>query len=67
MPRPSTKAQLLQDSQVKFEKLFALIDGMSLYMQEGSFAHNERDCSFKDVLVHLYEWQILSFNFIHTK
>ena len=66
MPRPTTKAQLEQAAQVNFKKLFTLIDSMSEQIQNEPFAYNERDESLKDVLIHLYEWQLLLLAFIRT-
>lgn len=64
MSRPRTKLQLQQASQVKFEKLFALIDCIPSQVQTEPFVYNDRDDSLKDVLIHLYEWQILLLTFI---
>lgn len=66
MPRPSTKKQLQEASQINFEKLFTLIDSIPADKQNETFAYNERDESLKDVLIHLYEWQILLLTFIRT-
>ena len=66
MPRPTTKAQLEQAAQANFERLFALIDSIPEQFQNESFAYNERDESLRDVLIHLYEWQLLLLAFIRT-
>ena len=66
MPRPTTKAQLEQAAQTNFEKLFTLIDSIPENAQNEPFAYNERDESLRDVLIHLYEWQLLLLAFIRT-
>lgn len=59
MPKPTTKQQLLAESQAEFdalEKLLASLDPAAC-QQPGAMG----DWSVKDVLAHLYEWQRLFF------
>lgn len=66
MPRPTTKTDLLRQSQANFEQLFALIDSMPNEMQLATFDYNERDKTLRDILTHLYEWQNLLLHFVQT-
>ncbi|MDR0364552.1 MAG: ClbS/DfsB family four-helix bundle protein [Bacteroidales bacterium] len=66
MPRPTTKAQLLQASDENFKELFSLINSMTKEKQEKSFSFEDRDKNIRDVLVHLYEWHQLLLNWVHS-
>jgi hypothetical protein len=69
MSRATTKQDLTEAATAQFEKLFAMIDGMSQSDQTAVFcfdadaagkeAHWKRDKNIRDVLVHLYEWHQL--------
>lgn len=59
MPKPSTKTQMLAESQKEFdalEKLIAPLNGEQM-VQPGSLG----EWSVKDVLAHLFEWQQMFF------
>jgi Uncharacterized conserved protein len=56
MPRPTNKTQLLDLSQSNYDKLFAMIEGLTSEQQEGAFGFEDRDKNIRDVLAHLYEW-----------
>ncbi len=64
MGRPITKQQLIEQSEENFNKLFTLINSMSIKEQEKSFSFEDRDKNIRDVLVHLYEWHQLLLNWI---
>ena len=66
MARPTTKQQLIEQSEENFKKLFALINSMSKEEQEKSFAFEDRNRNIRDVLVHLYEWHQLLLNWIRA-
>ena len=66
MPRPKTKEELKQAGEENFAKLFALIDSLSKKKQVQEFSFEDRDRNIRDVLVHLYEWQVLLLNWIKT-
>jgi hypothetical protein len=65
MARPTTKEQLIQNSEDNFHQLFALINSMTREEQEKSFSFEDRDRNIRDVLVHLYEWHHLLLNWVH--
>ena len=56
MPRPTSKPELILAADVQFEKLWKLIDGMSVEEQMAAFKFEDRDKNLRDVLVHLHEW-----------
>lgn len=74
MARPTTKSDLITTANERFEKLWALIDGMSEEKQNAAFsgkiaeagkeAHWKRDKNLRDVLVHLFEWHQLLLNWV---
>lgn len=66
MARPTTKEQLIDASEEKFAKLFAVINSMTEKEQETTFAFEGRDRNIRDVLVHLYEWHQLLLNWIKS-
>ena len=55
MGRPTSKAELIASSTEQFSKLWLLIDRMS---------EEEQEADFRDVLIHLYEWQQLLLNWV---
>ncbi|MDX1341320.1 MAG: ClbS/DfsB family four-helix bundle protein [Reinekea sp.] len=59
MSRPTTKTDLLASANTEFEKLWALIDSMSMDAQKASFQFEDRDKNIRDVLMHLSEWHKL--------
>ncbi len=64
MARPTSKTELLEASQINFDKLQALIASLSPTEQEATFAFEDRDLCIRDVLIHLYEWHNLLLSFI---
>ena len=66
MPRPTTKADLIQAANEQFAKLWTLIDEMSDEEKSADIVPNERDKNVRDVLVHLYEWHCLLLNWIRS-
>ena len=66
MPRPTTKADLIQAANEQFAKLWTLIGEMSDEEKSADIVPNERDKNVRDVLVHLYEWHCLLLNWIQS-
>ena len=66
MPRPTTKADLIQAANDQFAKLWTLIGEMSDEEKSADIVPNERDKNVRDVLVHLYEWHCLLLNWIQS-
>ena len=66
MPRPTTKADLIQAANEQFAKLWTLIGEMSDEEKNADIVPNERDKNVRDVLVHLYEWHCLLLNWIRS-
>lgn len=64
MPRPTTKAMLIQQSQENYEKLLKLINTLSPEEQEQTFSFEDRDRNLRDILIHLYEWHQLLLLFV---
>ncbi len=74
MPRPKTKAELQAAASENYEKLNKMIENMSTAELSTPFdfsddekkteAHWARDKNLRDVLVHLYEWQLLLLKWI---
>ena len=69
MPRPTTKAELIDAAQLQWDKLWKLMDSIPGGAQPVVFdfgddpklkeAHWKRDKNMRDVLAHLYEWHRL--------
>ena len=66
MPRPTTKADLIQAANEQFAKLWTLIGEMSDEEKNADIVPNERDKNVRDVLIHLYEWHCLLLNWIRS-
>ena len=75
MARATTKPDLVEAANEKFDKLWQLIDAMTADEQSANFAfgaekgkeaHWGRDKNLRDVLVHLYEWHQLLLNWVTT-
>lgn len=66
MARPTTKQQLIEQSEENFKKLFALINSLTIEEQEKLFSFEDRDKNIRDVLVHLYEWHQLLLNWVKS-
>ncbi len=76
MGRPSSKTDLLTAAAENYEKLNALIMGMTERELASPFdfsgdvkkkeAHWKRDVNLRDVIVHLYEWHQLLLDWVHA-
>lgn len=76
MARATTKTDLITAAQEQFDKMWQLIDSMTVDEQTARFnfeitasmkeAHWERDRNLRDVLVHLYEWHLLLLNWVES-
>jgi len=64
MARPTSKIELIELSNKKFDDLFVLIHSISEKDQIQTFSFEDRDRNIRDVLVHLYEWHCLLLNWI---
>lgn len=74
MARPRTKKDLIETSNLNFDKLWQVLDNLTEkeFLTEFDFsgypklkeAHWTRDKNVKDVLIHLYEWHQLLINWI---
>ncbi len=74
MPRPRTKKDLIELSNLNFQKLWEITQGLSEKEFNTPFdfsnnpklkeAHWKRDKNVRDILVHLYEWHQLLINWI---
>ena len=68
MPRPKNKAELIKAMNVDFGKLCKILDDTPREILhsdfKGALLDNSRDKNANDVLIHLYEWQVLLENFI---
>lgn len=74
MARATTKADLINSSELNFEKLNTLIDSMTETELSIPFdfsgdekkkeAHWKRDKNLRDILIHLYEWHQLVLNWV---
>ncbi|MCO4780778.1 MAG: ClbS/DfsB family four-helix bundle protein [Candidatus Cloacimonetes bacterium] len=59
MPRPKSKAQLLEQSGEGFNQIFILIDSLSKQEFNAKFRFEHRDKTIRDVLAHLHEWHCM--------
>ncbi|BDR57824.1 ClbS/DfsB family four-helix bundle protein [Xylocopilactobacillus apicola] len=75
MARPTTKEDLIAASTQNFDKLMKLLDPLTEEEKNGKFhfdlekekgAHWKRDQNIRDVLIHLYEWQVLLLNWVKS-
>ncbi|MEG0327063.1 MAG: ClbS/DfsB family four-helix bundle protein [Erysipelothrix sp.] len=73
MARPTTKKDLIEQSNANFEKLCNLLNQITDENLKANFkfegdkfkeAHWKRDINIKDVLIHLYEWHRLLLNWV---
>lgn len=72
--RPTTKNDLIEVATNQYDKLWKLINSISEEDQNKEFtfdkdsagkeAHWKRDNNMRDVLIHLYEWHQLLFNWV---
>lgn len=76
MGRPTTKTDLMIAAANNYEKMNALISGLTEKELSTPFdftgdekkkeAHWKRDKNLRDVLIHLYEWHQLLLNWVHS-
>ena len=59
MPRPTSRAALLQQSQAQYEKLLAYLDALPPAQLTGDFPPGTLNRNVRDVLAHLYHWHEL--------
>lgn len=62
MARPQSKEELLTVSESNYQKLMTLIKSFSAEEQVATFPFDDRDRNIRDVLIHLYEWQLMMDN-----
>ena len=62
MPKPSSKKELVQASQESFNGLNELIASLPSEWLSKEFPFQHRDRTVRDVLAHLYEWQLMMLN-----
>lgn len=63
MPRPQNKADLIKSANENFEKMRNLIDTLP-DPEHKTFSFEDRDKNVRDILIHLYERQILMIRFV---
>ncbi|WP_088816064.1 MULTISPECIES: ClbS/DfsB family four-helix bundle protein [Listeria] len=75
MARPTTKADLIQASNEKYQQLIHMLEEMPNEVKLAAFqladinkkeAHWNRDKNIRDVLIHLYEWQKLLLDWVEV-
>ena len=59
MPKPTNKKELLLRAAEHFEKLHALVDGLSAAQQKAEFPKGTLNRNLRDVLCHLHHWHLL--------
>lgn len=68
MPRPKNKDELIKAMNAEFTKLCEILDDTPSEILHGDFKgalpNNARDKNARDVLIHLYEWQVMLEKFI---
>ncbi|WP_099203501.1 ClbS/DfsB family four-helix bundle protein [Miniphocaeibacter massiliensis] len=75
MARASTKVDLIESANSKFEKLWDIINKMSESEENGTLVYGDfigkerhwgRDKNLRDILIHLYEWHMLLLNWVDS-
>lgn len=76
MGRPTTKTELMTAATENYEKMNALISGLTEKELQTPFdfsgdekkkeAHWKRDKNLRDILIHLYEWHQLLLNWVSS-
>lgn len=66
MPRPKTKEDLLVAGETQFSKMWETIESLSNDNINKTFSFEDRDRNVRDVLVHLYEWDLLLLDWISS-
>lgn len=68
MPRPRSKDELINAINAEFGKLCKILNETPKEILQKDFTsplpNNSRDKNARDVLIHLYEWQVMLQNFI---
>ena len=59
MARPRSKAELLDQANVNYERLMAFVEAFSKDEQEREFAMGTLNRNIKDVLAHLHAWHLM--------
>jgi hypothetical protein len=65
MPRPTNKKELLELSELNFNKLLEFIDNLPDEIKNGVYKKdelNDRDKTISDVICHLHEWHLMMEN-----
>lgn len=62
MPRPKSKAELIELSQANYKKLIDLVDSFSEDDVSREFPKGTLNRNIKDVLAHLHEWHLMMLN-----
>jgi hypothetical protein len=62
MPRPTNKKELLELSEINFNKLLDFINELPDELKNKTYTHdelNDRDKTVGDVICHLHEWHLM--------
>jgi hypothetical protein len=59
MARPTSKTDLVEQSQANFKKLDDLVDSFSDEEKETDFPEGTLNRNIRDVLAHLYHWHLM--------
>jgi hypothetical protein len=62
MPRPTNKKELLEQSELNFNKLLEFINGLPEEIKTRTYKNdelNDRDKTIADVICHLHEWHLM--------
>ena len=65
MPRPTNKKELVELSELNFNKLLDFIDELPEKIKNGTYKNdelNDRDKTVADVICHLHEWHLMMQN-----
>jgi len=65
MPRPTNKKELLEQSELNFNKLSEFIDSLPEEIKTRTYKNdelNDRDKTVADVICHLHEWHLMMLN-----
>jgi len=62
MARPTSKIELLNQSEVNFKKLMALVESTENPNQE--FLPGTMNRNIRDILAHLHHWHLMMLNWI---
>ena len=59
MPKPKTKKELIEQSQVSYQKLLELVNSYPKEIVEKEFPKGTLNRNIKDVLSHLHHWHLM--------